>query len=212
MRTTQIAAPIVLAALSLAACNKQAAPAAKAPAAPAASSGVTASVEAPTRKAGLWEQTMMRDGKPAMGPMGGKVSLCLDAEIGAKMHVFGRQMGRGMCQQQSLTRNLDGSYAFASSCDFPGGGKAVSKGTANGDFNSRYVVRSDSDVTGAPFERMNGDHTMEMTAVWKGPCPAGMKPGDMLMGNGMKVNMAQMMGHHPGGSGPGAPAAPAGDN
>src|SRR4051794_3993155 len=97
---------VCLAALTLSACNKPAgAPAAKAPVA-TGSGGVSAAaaVAAPMRRAGLWEQTMMRDGGQAMGPMAGPVKLCLDATTDAQMHVFGRQFGRGMCQQQAVTR------------------------------------------------------------------------------------------------------------
>ncbi len=207
MRITMIAIPAALSAtLAMTACNKPASNP-KPVVGPAAVSG--AGVTAPIRRAGLWEQAMLRDGKPAMGPMGGKLSLCLDADTGAKMGVFGRQMGRGMCQQQSVTRGLDGSYTFASSCTFPGGGRFVSKGAASGDFSSHYVVRSETDVSDAPMERMNGHHTMEMTAVWKGPCPSDMKPGDMVMGNGFKVNVAQMMEHRHGGC---APSSSDGDN
>jgi hypothetical protein len=191
MRRWLMASPFILAA-ALAACSKPA----STPAAKPASTGVSnegPAVAPPMRKAGLWEQTMTRDGGQSMGPMGAGMKLCLDAATDAQMHVFGRQFGRGMCQQQSVSRGPDGSYAFASSCDLPNGGKVVSKGAASGDFNSKYVVRMESDVTGAMSERRNGHHTMEMTGVWKGPCPADMKPGDMLLGNGVKVNVSQMM-------------------
>jgi hypothetical protein len=195
MRMFPMMAPmtVALAALALAGCNKPATPGAKPSA--GAPSAASATVTLPDRKAGLWEQTMSRDGKPAMGPMGGKMSVCLDAATSQKMSVFGRQFGRGMCEQPSVSRGLDGTYTFASSCDSPGGGKIVSKGTASGDFNSHYEVHSQTDITGARMERMNGHHEMVMTGDWKGPCPPDMKAGDVVMGNGFKVNVADMMDH-----------------
>jgi hypothetical protein len=44
----------------------------------------------------------------------------------------------------------------------------------------------------------NGTHEMELTATWQGPCPAGMKAGDMTMtlpgsGKTMTMNIADMM-------------------
>jgi hypothetical protein len=170
----------------VAACSK---PAEK----PKAPPTVAAVVELPARKAGLWEQTMSRDGKPAMGPMGGKISLCLDAASAKSMTVFGREMNNEMCKQQTLTRGLDGSYAFTSTCTLPVMGKMVSKGSASGDFSSKYVVHTETDITGAPMERANGHHVMDVTAEWKGPCPSDMKPGDVVMGNGYKVNMGDLV-------------------
>jgi hypothetical protein len=38
----------------------------------------------------------------------------------------------------------------------------------------------------------NGTHDMEMTGTWEGPCPADMKPGDMLLPGGVKVNLNSM--------------------
>ena len=35
---------------------------------------------------------------------------------------------------------------------------------------------------------------MTQDAKWTGPCPADMAPGDVLMGNGMKMNIKQMLG------------------
>ena len=191
MRNIQRLAPLALVALTLSACNK--------PASPSKVGGEAAATKAdavaiPARKAGLWEQTILHDGRPAMGPIGSKISLCLDADTDRTISVFGRQASRDVCQRHVLTRGPDGSFAFSSSCALPSGGTVTSKGAASGDFASNYVVRTESDVSGAPFERMNGHHVMQMTATWKGPCPSGMKPGDMMTAAGFKVNMGDMMG------------------
>ena len=116
-----------------------------------------------------------------------------------------------MCQSQTVSRLPDGSFAFASSCELPRGGKVVSKGTASGDFNSKYVVRIESDVQGAMNEDRNGHHAIEMTGVWKAPCPADMKGGDVLLPNGMKVNITQMMNWRRGGGGGGADQGDSGE-
>lgn len=197
MRSVLRAAPLLLALVPLAGCNKPAAPA-KPPAAAASASNATV-LDLPARKAGLWEQTMIRDGAPAMGPIGGKATLCLDAAAAAKISVLGREMGRDMCQQRSLTRGLDGSYTFTSTCKAPNGGVFTSKGTVSGDLSSQYKMHSETDITGAPLDKMNGHHVMEITATWKGPCPPDMKPGDMMIGNGFKVNVAEMAGAAGGG-------------
>ena len=33
---------------------------------------------------------------------------------------------------------------------------------------------------------------MKLAATWVGPCAAGQRPGDMIMGNGMTVNILDM--------------------
>jgi hypothetical protein len=33
---------------------------------------------------------------------------------------------------------------------------------------------------------------MTIAAKWVGPCPAGQRPGDMTMGNGMTINVLDM--------------------
>jgi hypothetical protein len=39
------------------------------------------------------------------------------------------------------------------------------------------------------------DSVMTQDAKWVGACPADLIPGDVVMGNGMKVNIKQMMGN-----------------
>ena len=38
----------------------------------------------------------------------------------------------------------------------------------------------------------NGTQDMEMKGTWEGACPADMKPGDMLLPGGVKVNLNSM--------------------
>ncbi|MEP6967276.1 MAG: DUF3617 family protein [Pseudomonadota bacterium] len=155
----------------------------------AAAAAPTPIATVPARKSGLWEQTMTRDGKP--GRMG-KLRMCLDPATDAKMSLFGQSMGKSLCKSQSLSRGLDGSYSFRSTCDMGDGGSATSSGTLTGDFATRYKVHSESDITGARYAPMNGHHVTEIEAVWAGPCPAGMVAGDMEMGPGIKLNINKL--------------------
>ena len=139
----------------------------------------------PSRKAGLWEQTVTRDGKP--GRLG-VLKLCLDASSDAKIGVFGRHFAKGACER-SVTRDANGVYHFTAECTLRDGAKVKTQGTAMGDFGSAYTVRSDVDVTGASFGPMNGDHEINVNGRYLGPCPADLKPGDVALGAGLKVNM-----------------------
>jgi hypothetical protein len=53
-------------------------------------------------------------------------------------------------------------------------------------------VAIDSVTTGGSMAQMNGPHHIEIVADWKGACPADMKPGDMTLPGGMKINMLTM--------------------
>ena len=143
---------------------------------------------APARKAGLWEQTLTRDGKA--GRLG-VLTLCFDAATDRKLSVFGRHFGSGDCQR-SVTSDPDGVYHFASTCSLGAGMVVKSSGTASGVFGANYKVHSEVSVVGAPFELANGMHVIDISGRYKGPCPAGMRPGDASLGSGLKVNIDRL--------------------
>lgn len=183
-----------LGALALSGCHKPSSANTANPAAGAAPTATATPANSagvfPARKAGLWVETMTRDGKT--GPMGGSVKMCIDATTDAKLSGLGHQMGKSACHQQSMTRGLDGSYHFATTCTIGAAGTLVSNGTATGDFSAKYVIHDESTVSGSPVAAMNGRHVTEITATYQGPCPPDMVPGDVQMGEGMKVNINRM--------------------
>ncbi len=139
----------------------------------------------PQRKAGLWQETVMRDGKPmAMG----RTRICADPKTDSKTSVFGRKLGHGICPHHTIVRDPDGAYSFTSTCDMGPAGKVSARGRASGDFASTYRVHAESDVTGAAFAALDGHHVTDMEVAYMGPCPKGMKPGDVLLANGMKIS------------------------
>src|SRR5262249_13981855 len=76
------------------------------------------------------------------------------------------------------------------------GGKTTSSHAAiTGSFDSAYSMTVTSDSATAP----GGKSTITMNAKWLGPCAADQKPGDMIMGNGTKMNILDRKeggGHH----------------
>jgi hypothetical protein len=164
---------ILAGALVLGACHKP------------AETGGGAQAQIPRRKAGLWQESVLRDGKPmAMG----QSRTCADPNKDNRASVFGRKLGHGICPNHTIVRNADGSYTFTSTCDMGPAGKVSARGQASGDFSSVYRVRAESDVTGAAFAALNGHHVTEMEVAYVGRCPNGMKPGDVLLANGMKIS------------------------
>jgi hypothetical protein len=72
------------------------------------------------------------------------------------------------------------------------GALVISRGVATGDFKTAYRVRSNIDVSGAPLAPMNGSHVVEVSGRYVGPCPSGMRPGDVKLGSGLKVNLDRL--------------------
>ena len=181
---------IAASALVLTACNKAGGAKSTPPALASGAVAPTAEGQPPVRKAGLWEQTMIYDGAP-MGIVG-RMRVCIDATSEAKLSLFGGRMGKSACRQRSVVRGLDGAYTFTSTCDMGQAGMTTSTGTLSGDLSSRYHVHAQSDTTGSSLAPMNGRHVTDIDATYLGPCPAGVNPGDMVMGNGMKINAGKL--------------------
>jgi len=191
------------AVLALAACAKkdQAGKAADAgsaatPASASASAPASASLTPPTRKVGLWEQTM------STGKMTQTSRICFSDEVNKQMTFWGQKGGETQCSERSITPTL-GGWKFASTCNLGAAGTIKSQGEAKGDFGTHYTVNIKSSTTGAAAPQMNGEHEMTLEATWKGPCPPDFKPGDMEV-NGMKINMLAMTA---GGAGAGGKAS-----
>jgi hypothetical protein len=141
----------------------------------------------PERKAGLWEQKMSTAGMTQVS------RICFSDEVNEKMTLWGQQGDDDMCSKKSVTPT-PGGWKFSSTCNMGSGGTIVSSGEAKGDFGTHYTVDIESSTTGASAPQMNGEHAMTLEATWKGPCPAGFKPGDMELPGGMKINMLTMGG------------------
>ncbi len=174
---------IGLAACVVTACSKsQDGSAAGKAAAPAA-------VEVPARKAGLWKQTLLVEGVDMIQT----VQLCLDKASDAKLAWWGQSGFKQACSKNEIVRQPDGSWKFSSICE-GAGVKTTNDGSAVGNFESKYQIRADSTTTGAPVPEMNGSRTITIDAEWVGECPEGMRPGDMELPNGQRMNMLEVSG------------------
>ncbi len=191
--------------LALAACSKKADTAggagANASATAPEASKPAAALSAPTRKAGLWEQTLH------MRQMVQTTKMCIDDATEQKMKWWATEQRsetgeKNPCSEQSVTPKLGGGWTFHSVCQMGESGKIVSDGEATGDFGSHYMVKVTSVTTGSSYAQANGTHEMTMEGTWKGACPAGMKGGDIQLANGMTFNPTDGAGGFKG-SGPG---------
>lgn len=144
-------------------------------------------IDYPARKPGLWEiQTGDATGKGA----GHTVQQCIDAASDKALRDMGQGMGKDMCAKQDL-RIESGKLVMDSVCKI-GTTTATSHAVMTGDFSSTYRMESKSTYNPPLMGRTEGTSVME--AKWVGPCKPGQKPGDMVMSNGMTMNVLDMMG------------------
>jgi hypothetical protein len=140
----------------------------------------------PNRKPGLWEVSVSTDTKGASHPM--KMTQCTDETTDAKLMQTGNDIqGQAACSKNEITKTSSG-YKISSVCKLAGS-TVSSNGTFTGDFASEYG----GDITTSfepPVFGQTGS-TTTIRAKWLGACPSDMKPGDMLLPNGMKMNVDQ---------------------
>lgn len=147
-------------------------------------------LEMPARKPGLWEMKMEFVGRNLPGMT---TQQCLDAETDKQLGAMGNSMAQGNCPKQDVQRSGN-TIIVDSVCDF-GGHKTVAHSVATGDFNSAYTVDVESKREGGPaVPGLPAESKMKISATWVGPCKADQKPGDMIMPNGMKINIKNMPG------------------
>lgn len=158
----------------------------------------------PPRKSGLWETVMTMDaGIPPL-----KMKECVDGATDAETMKMANYSSTGMggnCSQNSMKRTSTG-FETESTCT-AGGSTVSSKGVFTGDFNSEY--KGEVVTSYAPPINGNSGSKTSFNAKRIGDCPSDMKPGDILMANGMKMNvresaaraekMAKMMNNQGGG-------------
>jgi len=161
-------------------------------------------IDMPTRKAGLWELKMNFEGRtlPVQA-----MQQCTDAGTDSLMTLNFGGSAQQNCQKRDINNN-GGSIIIDSVCTF-GEAPSTSHAVIKGDFNSAYSVEVTSSRQGGrpiPGVTSGSETHMTIDAKWLGPCAAGQKPGDVMMGNGMKMNVLdiQKMGAAP----PAAPKRP----
>jgi len=145
--------------------------------------------EMPARKPGLWELTMVMEG----GPMPAQTfQHCIDAATDKQMNTMGASTRNDQCSKQDIKQS-GSTITIDSVCNFGGAGTTTSHSVVTGDFNAGYTVKTTSKREGGPsIPGMPAETKMTIEAKWSGACKADQKPGDMIMGNGMKMNINDM--------------------
>ncbi len=156
-------------------------------AASGAACGAARADDFPPRKAGLW-QVEMTMSVAQMPPQ--QMKMCIDPATDAEMYKLGMSATQGMCDKPDIHRS--GSTVTVSTVCKLGDSKistqAVTKFTGDTAYRTEATTKFDPPMNG------HDQSTMTQDAKWSGPCPADMTAGDVVMGNGMKMNIKQMLG------------------
>jgi hypothetical protein len=135
----------------------------------------SADTPVPHQKLGLWQTSMKMMGQDFSSQS------CIDAATEAQMNAFSSQLRSKNCKSSQITHNPDGSWTSTSTCEFSPGKVHTTTATITGDFNSKFNVVMHADTP--------GQKDTTMTSTYLGACKPGMKGGDVIMSNGMKMNV-----------------------
>ncbi len=137
----------------------------------------------PHQKLGLWQQGYTVGGKNISD------QVCLDAAAEAKLSALGAQLSNKACSSRQTTRNPNGSWHIDAICEVTPGLKTTSHIDVTGDFNTKFTAVINTTTTGAAIAAVNGAHRTVLVATWLGPCKPGQRGGDVIMSNGVKINL-----------------------
>ncbi len=143
----------------------------------------------PARKPGLWEmRSAQKTGEKE--PM--TVQQCADSATDKALQEYGLtrpQMNRKFCKEEM--RNEAGKMLVHTETCKQSGSTMTRRIVISGDFNVAYRVESHTVYDPKP-RTPPPDEDLVADMRWMGACPAGLKPGDMLLPGGMKMNVLDL--------------------
>jgi len=142
-----------------------------------------AAADGPSRKPGLWEvKTRIETANaPAL-----VVRQCIDAATDPMLQSIAGPIDPAVCAERNVR-----SAPNATTLDFKctvAGKPATAHAVITGSFEDAYELA----VTAQGEAIAGGQMTMLMEGKWLGPCAADQRPGDVILSNGMKINLPEM--------------------
>jgi hypothetical protein len=147
-------------------------------------------LEMPARKPGLWELKLDFETLKLPARV---MQHCVDAATDKLLNAQFGGPANEACSKQDV-QNVAGTMIVDSVCKF-GAATTTSHAVIAGRFDSAYTVDVTSTREGGralPGQAPGAPTHMKIEAKWLGACAAGQKPGDIMMGNGMKINILDM--------------------
>ena len=136
--------------------------------------------DAPSRKPGLWEvkTTIEGQGRPVT------VQQCIDAATDQMLQSSTGPFAAPLCTGREVTKS-DSGMTIDTHCSF-NGKPANARAVVSGSFDSAYTMTVTAEGGALPPVKM----TIE--GKWLSACVAGQQPGDVIMANGVKVNIPEL--------------------
>lgn len=144
-------------------------------------------IDMPARKPGLWELKIVIEGLPVPPRV---MKQCTDAASDKVLNSNFGGSAQEACSKQDVTKSATGMI-IDSVCKF-GDSTTATHAVVTGSFDSAYSVDVASTRQGGPpmpGKAAGGSTHMKIEAKWLGACAAGQKPGDVIMANGMTMNV-----------------------
>ncbi len=145
-------------------------------------------IDLPARKPGLWDMKMVTE-KPA-GIPGFSAQMCIDAATDRDLFDFGLKMSKESCRRYEVKRT-GSAWIIDADCNI-GPVKSATKTTISGDFQSNIDVRIEGTSEGLPGTKGPQPTLITQTAKWTSACTNGMRPGDISLGGGIRMNVKQV--------------------
>lgn len=149
---------------------------------------IAATLDIPARKPGQWKIELKPETAGAAPNI--TMQLCLDEATDKALMQSGLASAGGQCETLSQSKSGD-QMIIDLVCNISGM-KSTSHVVITGDFQANYSMHITSDREGGST-KLPKHSVMTQNATWMGQCSDGMKPGDMLMPGGMKVNALKAM-------------------
>ena len=140
--------------------------------------------ELPPHKSGEWEVAIVA-GKRAPA----KMKMCVDKKTEDLFYKTGLDVGAQVCDHHEV-KVKDNVATVEAHCKVAGS-MVTTTSVARFDGDAAFHAESTSRFEPALMGRKEAATTQD--GKWIGACPAGMKPGDFAMDNGIKVN-TKMLG------------------
>jgi hypothetical protein len=141
------------------------------------------SSELPSRKPGLWEVRTRIENVNAPAQV---VRQCIDAATDQMLQSIAGPFNPASCPERNVQ-----SSASSTTIDFKctvAGKPATAHSFITGSLDDAYTMI----VTSQRDEITGGRMTMTMEGKWLGACAADQRPGDIVMSNGVKINVPEI--------------------
>lgn len=136
----------------------------------------------PHQKPGEWQMTRSSpDSK--VRPM--TVKLCIDSATESALMDMGKSSARKMCSKSEV--HFSGAKGSIDTVCHLGTSTQTTHSTITFTGNEAFHVETHAHFD-PPFLGKS-EHTTIADSKWLGPCPGDMKPGDVVMANGVKINI-----------------------